>query len=160
MKLQLSNTRKPGVCYAPTEEGVELPVIDVTHPAFRLELGAGELESRLQAHLRMLRRRERMPAWLVRLLARFASHRSVLVRGIVSSEGGFFSGMNTYLLKLGSANLVPGCSGRIDRKLADSFPALAARPSAPLHFVNIAGGPASDSLNALILLKRDHPEWL
>ena len=29
---------KAGVCYAITDEGVELPVIDVTHPAFAIQL--------------------------------------------------------------------------------------------------------------------------
>jgi len=172
--------RKPGVCYALTDEGVELPVIDVTHPAFRLDLSAGDLAQRLKDHVRMMRRRERLPAFLGRLLMRLASRRSALIRGILGAEGGFLSGMNTYLMKLGPANLVPGFSSRVDRQVADSFPAvaarirlqeaarrlalglapaLAARPG-PLHFVNIAGGPASDSLNALILLRSAHPEWL
>src|SRR5262249_59657568 len=44
--------------------------------------------------------------------------------------------------------------------LAESLvPALAARPG-PLHLLNIGGGPAIDSLNALLLLRRDHPERL
>ncbi|PYQ51109.1 MAG: hypothetical protein DMF78_14030 [Acidobacteria bacterium] len=34
---------------------------------------------------------------------------------------------------------------------------LAAAPTAPLHLVNIGGGPAPDSLNALILLHKRHP---
>jgi hypothetical protein len=37
---------------------------------------------------------------------------------------------------------------------------LRADPHAPLHLVNIGGGPALDSLNALILLARDHPGLL
>ena len=38
--------KKPGVCYAPTDDGVELPVIDITHPAFALGLSGEELEKR------------------------------------------------------------------------------------------------------------------
>jgi hypothetical protein len=34
---------------------------------------------------------------------------------------------------------------------------LASSGSRPLHLINIAGGPAIDSLNALIILARDHP---
>jgi hypothetical protein len=26
--------KRPGVCYALTDDGIELPVIDLTHPAF------------------------------------------------------------------------------------------------------------------------------
>ena len=36
-------------------------------------------------------------------------------------------------------------------------PTLEARPRHPLRLVNIAGGPAMDSLNALIVLRRDRP---
>jgi hypothetical protein len=47
------------------------------------------------------------------------------------------------------------------RLLADGLaPALAARPRAPLRLLNIAGGPAADSLNALLVLRKEHPEWL
>jgi len=181
MNAQTNPSRQAGVCYALTEEGVELPVIDITHPAFRLDLGEGELARRFQEHLRMMRRHARVPAFLARLLLRWNCRRSALLRGISGAEGGFLGGMDTYLLKLGSANLGPGFQSPLDRKVADSFPALAARirlqeaarrialalagplaarPGAPLHFVNIAGGPASDSLNALILLNRDHPRLL
>jgi hypothetical protein len=46
---------------------------------------------------------------------------------------------------------------QIARLLAEALRApLAARPGAPLHFVNIAGGPALDSINALIILARAH----
>jgi hypothetical protein len=30
--------KKDGVCYAATREGVELSVVDVTHPAFALDI--------------------------------------------------------------------------------------------------------------------------
>ena len=39
-------------------------------------------------------------------------------------------------------------------------PALDSAPGAPLHLVNIAGGPAIDSLNALILVRQDWPSAL
>ena len=39
--------------------------------------------------------------------------------------------------------------------LADGIAAAPAAPGAPLHLVNIGGGPAIDSLNALILLRRN-----
>jgi hypothetical protein len=168
------------VCYASTDEGVELPVIDVTHPAFHLELSAEDMASGFRTHLAMMGRR-RVPVWLLRLWAHLVARRSPLVRGVVGAAGGFLGGMDTYLLKLGPANLDPGLFSGMDRKVAGSFPALAARirlqeaarrmarglgpalaarPAGPLHFVNIAGGPALDSLNALILLRRRHPEWL
>jgi hypothetical protein len=83
-------------------------------------------------------------------------------------------------MKLGPDNLGPRAH-RIDRVLAASFPAVAMRlrhqdmaqlladglapaldlrRDRPLRFVNIGGGPAVDSLNALILLHRDRAGWL
>jgi hypothetical protein len=45
--------------------------------------------------------------------------------------------------------------------LADSIaPVLVSRPGQPVHLVNIAGGPAVDSLNALILLYKQGPQAL
>ena len=37
------------------------------------------------------------------------------------------------------------------------LPSLTANPSQPLYFLNIAGGPAVDSLNTLIVLNKCHP---
>jgi hypothetical protein len=89
--------------------------------------------------------------------------------------------MDTYLLKLGPNNLGAGYAGRIDRLIAASVPALSVRlrlrnmaeltaealvprlqaqAGTPLRMVNIAGGPAMDSLNALLLLRREHPRLL
>jgi hypothetical protein len=47
------------------------------------------------------------------------------------------------------------------RLIADGLtPALITRQDQPLCLFNIAGGPAVDSLNALILIRKEHPEWL
>ena len=49
----------------------------------------------------------------------------------------------------------------VARLLADGLaPALAAQPGAPVHLLNIGGGPATDSLNALILLQKEQPQQL
>ena len=81
------------------------------------------------------------------------------------------------MLKLGTDHLPPGFDGPVDRKvaaaphvalvrlrmqqvarlLADALLApLRDAPEAPLDLVNIAGGPALDSINALIMLAREH----
>jgi hypothetical protein len=105
----------------------------------------------------------------------------VLAQGIRKSEGAFLPGLSTYLLKLGPNNLGDAYAIPIDRRIAASLPALsvrlrlqdmatllaealapqlAARPGRSLRLVNIAGGPAMDSLNALLLLARDRPALL
>jgi hypothetical protein len=166
--------KRPGVCYALTNDGIELPVIDVTHPAFALNIGAEDLAARRQKFFRDMQRRARMPAILRRLLFRLLLRRSVLWRGLLNASNRFLSGMNTYLLKVGPDNLGAGYIGRGDRQIAGSYPVLAvrlrlletvrlladgvigmlaAKPRAPLHLLNIGGGPAADSLNALILAR-------
>jgi hypothetical protein len=81
----------------------------------------------------------------------------------------------TYVMKLGPGNLVAPYDTEIDRQIERSATVtgmrvrlrqvaellaeglaqvLADRPGDPLHIVDIAGGPSSDALNALILLGR------
>jgi hypothetical protein len=83
--------------------------------------------------------------------------------------------MNTYLLKLGP-DMLGAYAKPIDRRIAGALPCLAVRlrlqdmaqlmadalvrplsddPLRPLTFLNIAGGTAIDSLNALILLQKN-----
>jgi hypothetical protein len=176
----LENNKRLGLCYALTDDGVELPVIDITHPAFALALDLNEWRARLEKHLQLMKRRERMPGFVRSLVFGVYRRNSVLLRGLLEAKGTFLSGMNTYLLKLGPENLGRGYAGRCDRKVAASFPAQAARfrlqetaqriarglapalaaRSGALHLINIAGGPGTDSLNALLLLRRERPEWL
>src|SRR5262249_58914522 len=86
--------------------------------------------------------------------------------------------ITTYIVKLAPDHLPPGFDGPMDRKVAAAphmalvrlrmqqiarllaealLAPLADAPDAPLHLVNIAGGPALDSINALIILARPHP---
>jgi hypothetical protein len=165
--------KKPGVCYATTNDGIELPVIDLTHPAFAFSISQPELDGLIEA----MQRSANIPAAVLLGVAQ----KSILVRGFVESAGTFTTGMMTYLNKLGPDNLGDGYAGPIDRQWATSLAPvtfrwrmrdvalslleglkspLAARPGAPLHLINIAGGPAMDSLNALILLNKQAPDLL
>ncbi|RYZ04014.1 MAG: hypothetical protein EOO73_25510 [Myxococcales bacterium] len=172
--------KQPGVCYAVTNDGLELPVVDVTHPAFACELSA-EKEARLvQRFLKEQRRFARLPAWLRIAMVRFFLRGSRIARGVRRAEGTFLDAMTTYLFKLGPQNLgsyavpadriilrsLPAISVRLRvhdmaRLLAEELrPRLDRAPQQPLFLVNIAGGPAIDSLNALIVLQRDSPASL
>jgi hypothetical protein len=111
---------KAGVCYAVTDDGLELPVIDVTHPAFELQLNEGDSEALLQQFLRDLRGPEKTPAFLRPLLFGLMRKRSVLMRGLMGASGTFMSGMNTYIMKLGPDNLNRSYFGDIDRRIAAS----------------------------------------
>lgn len=166
--------KRPGVCYAVTNDGLELPVLDVTHPAFACELSDEKQAQMVERFLAEQRRFSRLPRWLRNALLRFFLRGSRIARGLRRAEGTFLDGMTTYLFKLGPKNLgsyaVPA-----DRKILRSLPAVSVRlraadmarllaeglaprlseqPQRRLCLVNIAGGPAIDSLNALILLQR------
>jgi hypothetical protein len=165
------------VVFATTADGLRLPVIDVTHPAFALADDPASRASRRDAFLAWDRRNRRMPAIVTRLLMRLAARRSPLLRKILASGNEYLDSISTYMLKLGADHLPPGFDGPIDRKVAAAphmalvrlrmqqiahllaealLAPLAEAPDAPLHLVNIAGGPALDSINALIVLARAH----
>jgi len=172
--MRILREKVSGVSYAPTGDGLDLPVIDLTHPAFGPEATPEELPQRLAAFKERQTREEKMPRWLRRLLLRFLFRRSRIGRGLWSASGTYLDGVSTYLLKLRPEHFAPG----IDRAIAASFPALAMRlrlqdtarlladglaavpalpADRPIFLLNIGGGPAVDSLNALIILRREHP---
>jgi hypothetical protein len=163
------------VVFATTADGLRLPVIDVTHPAFAVPDDPASLAARRDAFLAWDRRNRRMPRIVMRLLARLGARRSPLLRMILASENEFLDSISTYVIKLGPDHLPPGFDGPVDRKVAAAphvalvrlrmqqiarllsealLAPLADAPDAPLHLVNIAGGPALDSINALIMLAR------
>ena len=174
----MTSARTPGVCYAQTVTGQELPVIDVTNPAFSLGAPSDtEMAALIQKSAAEQERFNGMPAFLRKRSMWLMSRRSVLMRGVMGADGTFLAGMNTYLMKLGPANLGRGF-GSVDRALASSIPAislrlrlkeivrlladtvgpvLAATSGRPFHLINIAGGPCMDSINLLIQLRRDRP---
>jgi hypothetical protein len=161
-----------------TDDGVELPVIDVTHPAFALSLSEAALAELEDAFWREERRRERLPKLLQRLFLKVFLRKSLLARGLRS--GKFLSALDTYLFKLGP-DCLPASAAPIDRVIAASLPAvsmrlrlqdmasllaealapaLEARTERSLRLVNIGGGTCIDSLNALLVARRDHPDLL
>jgi hypothetical protein len=165
--------RMSGVSYAMTQQGVELPVIDITHPSFAVDVSAaalGDLRKRASAETLQWSQK---PQWVRRLLFALFMRRSVLLRGLRSSAGTFLSGMNTYLLKLPPAHLASSFATSADRRMAAGAPLMDVRlrlqmmsdllaeklcndldkaaADSPIFLLNIAGGPAMDSLNALIL---------
>jgi hypothetical protein len=174
-------SKQRGVSYALTDDGIELPVIDLTHPAFAVAPSPAELAELGAQFVRESERRARLPATIQRVLLRIVLRRSVLGRALMAAEGSFLDGMSTYLMKLGPDNLGSGYAVTVDRRIAASLPALsmrmrlrdvsrmladglapalAAAPGRPCHLLNIAGGPSADTLNALILLHRERAEVL
>jgi hypothetical protein len=156
------------VLYAKTDEGVVLAVVDVTNPAFAVSVRDGELAAMAKQYVQEAAEQREIP-----VAVREALRNSMLGRGLLAAAGTFLDGMSTYLLKLGPENLGEAATP-IDRRIAASFPAFTVRIRltdmarlladglAPggttptlrkILLVNIGGGPASDSWNALLVLK-------
>jgi hypothetical protein len=170
-----------GIVWAKAAGGQRLPVIDVTQPAFALADDAASNAALFRAYRDAERRQARTPRFLTRMMIALAARQSPLVHAIVHPRAGFLDGLTTYIMKLGADNLPPPFRGKIDRRMAAAAPVVSMRmrlqqcaallaeglrnplanaPSARLLLVNIAGGTAIDTLNALILLKRDAPDLL
>jgi hypothetical protein len=166
---------------AMTAEGYELPVIDVTHPAFAVDDSPEAVAALRTAFVESMRRRYRVPKLLMHMMLKLAARRSLILRALLEPKQAFLGGLSTYVMKLGAANLVAPFNDRVDKQVAAS-PAvvairvrlqqtarlsaegleqdLARRPGVPLHLINIGGGSAIDSLNALILLRRSASDLL
>ena len=169
------------VAMAKTREGHDLPVIDVTNPRFAVPDDPTATQALYEAFVAGERRRRWIPRFIMRGMLRRAARESRLVHAIFASDAGYLDGMSTYVMKLGADNLVPPYDTPVDRRLAASphvallrlrtqqiahlladelVGHLADAPGAPLHLINIGGGPALDSINALILLRRDRADLL
>lgn len=165
--------KQKGVYYAFTDDGIELPVIDITNPAFAENAGP----ERIAALCADFRRFQRMPAFV----RRFFNRSSIAMRGLNDRSATFLGGMTTYVARLGPEVLGKGYSSSTDRRAAAAIgsvafrirlqdmarlmvnelvPILTARPRRPVHLLNIGGGPAMDSINTLILIRRENPELL
>ncbi len=169
--------KKPGLCYAVSDDGIELPVIDITHPAFALNITPESLSAAIDRFVQSIKLLSSMPASMQEALAR----QSVLVRGLRDSTETITTGMITYLFKLGPENLGDAWATPVDRKAASGLTplsfrirlrdvacllatglagVLARKPGCPVHLLNIGGGPGIDSINALLLLNRDNRHLL
>ena len=163
------------VVFATTGDGLRLPIIDITQPAFALPDDAASAADLDAAFRESERRNALVPRFVMGFMLRSAARRSRLLADILNPETAFLAGLTTYIMKLGAQNLPPPFNGDVDRRLAGSpqatavrlrlqqtakllaaalAPLLLADPAAPLVLINIGGGPALDSINALILLNR------
>ena len=166
--------------YASTRDGVLLPVIDVTNPHFAVPDDPPNINSLLEASAKEEQSRRWVPQFIMQMLIRSLARKSLLARALFTSGAEFLPGLSTYIMKLGPKNLPPPYDGAADKRFAASAHLTLLRlrtqqtarlvadglaqdltdDSAPLHLINIAGGPAIDSLNAVILLRRERPDLL
>jgi hypothetical protein len=172
-------SRIPGLAYACTDNGIELPVLDITHPQFLSSIDEGRLEEVSKASIQKMVAVTKLSdahrkTYYEQLLKSY-----IFGRVFVSDPGAnFMSGMSTYVYKLGPNLIGGGPDSEFDRSAsmdiggvairmrtrdlcrlqADAIiPELESSPHKALCFMNIAGGAASDSINTLILILKENP---
>jgi hypothetical protein len=181
MDRQTQSPQSEAVVFAKTRSGIDLPVIDFTNPRYAVPENPNTVRALYAAFVESERKRRLVPKFIMRMMLRSAAKKSLLVRSLFQSKAGFLDGISTYMMKLGTGNLVPPFDSEIDRKFAASphVPLLRLRmqqtarllcdglnadlsdaQNAPLDLINIGGGPALDSINALVHLNRTRPELL
>jgi hypothetical protein len=168
MKRKLVNRKNKisGVSYALTEDGIELPVLDITHPLFISTIKEEVLKD---LSLRAAHKAEQVK--------NYPSFKKKIMTKLLKPKNSYVSGMRTLTLKLGP-NFLKGRNGGIWHKLGIAaskkffiamtlgtvamtirilIPQLKKTPKKGLCFINIAGGPASDTINTLILIHKKEP---
>jgi hypothetical protein len=172
-------TAVAGLAHAFTDNGIELPVLDITYPGFLSSIDEDHLDEVSIASIRkMLALGEMSDAQKKRYYEQL-SQSYVFGPVFVNKSGAdFMSAMSTYVYKLGPNLMGSGQDREFDRSVsmdigsvairmrlrdlcrfqADAvIPQLESSPQKDLCFVNIAGGAASDSINTLILVLKDNP---
>jgi hypothetical protein len=169
-----------GLSYVFTENGVELPVLDITHPLFISSIDEDKLKEMLKKAEKTAEKTaeklNNLPAFLMKFLAK----RSFTMAELLQHKGdnAFLSGVSTLMLKLG-----PGLIGKGRKRFLDSLasrgiggivlrmrvrdlskcqakaliPILRKLPDKNLCMINIAGGAASDTINTLFLILQEDP---
>jgi hypothetical protein len=181
--LYLIKNKIPGMSYALTLNGVELPVLDVTHPLFTSSINEVKLKEMLRQSEKTADKTAakfvKMPGYLKKFLAK----RSFIMAELLQVDGNnaFLTGLSTLMLKLGPNLIGKGRKRFLDRlsskgigrivlrmRVRDishslakaTIPLLKKSPGKGLCFVNIAGGAASDSFNVLFLIQKEDPALL
>jgi hypothetical protein len=159
---------------------LDLPVIDVTHPAFRVELTAADQHALVHAFLVEDRKLAQLPALIRKPLVAVARRGSKLGAALRGARGKVLGAIETYMLQLGPDQLGPWATPT-DRKLAGSLGGISvrlrlqdcaeliaaatlaaarARRTRPLVLTSLAGGTGIEAINALLVLHRDDPSVL
>jgi hypothetical protein len=176
-----SANSKSDLVYATTDDGLRLPVIDITRPEFALPDDAASLAALDAAYRESEQRYALIPRFVMNFMMRGAARRSRLLADILEPDTSFLAGLTTYIMKLPAETLPQPYDSDTDRRLVSSpqltamrlrlqqtvkllagalEPLLRTDPAAPLCLINIGGGPAIDSIDALILLRRAERDLL
>jgi hypothetical protein len=173
----------PGLAYAFTLNGVELPVLDITHHDF-ISCTDEKILNKLLPYVQKnadknAEKFNKLPAFFKKYLIKHSFGMAELLE--VEKQNTFASGITTIMMKLGPRLIGKGKKRFWDRQMNKGFGALLIRmrardiskcqtealmpllikqPGNDLCFINIAGGAASDNINALFLIQKENPALL
>jgi hypothetical protein len=182
-ELYTIKNKIPELSYAFTANGIELPVLDITHPYF-VSCTDEETLKKLLPYVEKNAEENadkfnKLPAFIKRFFIKHSFAVAELLQ--VERQNEFASGITTIMMKLGPKLIGKGKRRFLDRQMNKGFGALLIRmrardiskcqadalmplliksPGKDLCFINIAGGAASDSINALFLLQKENPALL
>jgi hypothetical protein len=169
----------PGLPYIFTDTGLELPVLDITHPLFEASIDEKSLADQRAQSSPTAAAVRAMPEAQRKMITEHS-----YIWGIHfsdKSDTSYLSGMGTYMLKLGPQLLGGGKEREIDRRATMGVsgiaarmrlrdlcrlqteilcPLLAAHPGERLCLINIGGGAAADTFNTLRLVQQGDSKLL
>jgi hypothetical protein len=181
--LYTIKNKKPGLSYAFTGNGVELPVLDITHPLFISSIDEVKLKEMLKKAEENAEETAEKFNNMPPLILKFLGKRSFTMAELLQNKGdnAFLSGVSTLMLKLGPGLIGKGRKRFLDRLASRGIggivlrmrvrdlskcqakaliPILRKSPDKNLCMINIAGGAASDSINTLFLIQNEDPNLL
>ena len=182
-KLYRIKRKLPGLSYVFTSNGVELPVLDITHPGFISTINEDRLiklisyvEKNAEKNAEKF---NKIPAYIKKYWIKHSFAMAELIES--DNEVSFATGISTLMMKLGPILIGKGRRRFWDRMVTKGFgslmirmrardmsicqavsiiPLLAKSKEKNLCFINIAGGSACDSINALFLILQKDPALL
>jgi len=182
-EIYLIKNKISELSYAITLNGVELAVLDVTHPLFISSIDEDKLKEILQkvekTADKTAEKFNNMPSFIKNFFAKRSFAMSELLQESNADE--YLTGISTLMLKLGPNLIGKGKKRFFDRLSSRGIggivlrmrvrdiskiqaealiPLLTKSPDRNLCFINIAGGAASDSINTLFLIQQLNPSLL
>jgi hypothetical protein len=124
-KIIQEKNKMPGIYYATTNCGLELPVLDITHPLFIKSINEEGLEDLIKESAKQVEMMKVMPDSQKGLFLEKS-----LIFGTYfyrDPNSRYLSGMSTYMLKLGPYLIGSGEERDIDRMISTGISSVAAR---------------------------------
>jgi hypothetical protein len=180
-ELYIIKNKLPGLTYVFTMNGIELPVLDVTHPDFISSIDENKLKKLLPYVEKNAEKNANKFNKIPTFIKNYFAKHSFAMAELLQNESSFASGISTLMMKLGPNLIGKGRKRFWDRQVTKGFGSLVIRmrvrdistcqaetlipllqksQERNLCFMNIAGGAASDSINALFIIQHKNPELL